>query len=800
MAHTSSDFSWGLSQRFSRSCIATFAFLTLAFLLVCWTIWRILFVGIRCVLEIIPEIGHPDVTPTMRFRDFMYRCLWHALLVVATSTVGNLTTATSALAPTLVPTLVPLLQRSTTQSFVSAGDAVVKPIAAPMHNKLDSLKRQLALATADTARVRLLNDIAALLRNSQYDSALVYAEQARTLARTLGMQHQEALALLSLGVVRIYQGQYSLAIELHLQAQHVAEQINDKESIAYVLNNLGYMYKSQRQLDSALSYFQRSYTILEHIKDYDAMAMAAGNISDVLQLRNRPAEAIDFARKALAISRQGAQVFIVSLSQYHLGVAFGKASLYDSAAYFTRQALQAFEQSHETKYIAKSLAHLAWLSLQQQKVNEALRYAQQGIEAAERLPTQDELRSLKVILTDIYAAQGRYREALAEHREAAALQDSLQTTDINQRIQALEILYRSNEQAQQLALAAQQRDNQLLLRNALLGGLILVCALCLLAINRYRLKARSEQALQNINTELRRQQEQLEQQARQIQEVNVELATKNLELNLVNEHLEHSNQKLTALDAEKNNLLSLVAHDLKNPLAGITLGASTLRRQGHTISPERLAALSEGILTSAQRMATLVDNLLDLNALETGSLRLTPTPLELAPLAASIVEQHEFYAASKSITLHFSASPSPLESSHLTHSNSQCPEYRVIADRNAVLQIMDNLVSNAIKYSPTHKQVFVNVTATPEHTRFEVRDQGPGISDDDKELLFRKFTRLSARPTAGEQSSGLGLSIVKKLTEAMKGKVWCESTVGLGTTFIVEFPTLSHIGTESQIA
>ena len=105
------------------------------------------------------------------------------------------------------------------------------------------------------------------------------------------------------------------------------------------------------------------------------------------------------------------------------------------------------------------------------------------------------------------------------------------------------------------------------------------------------------------------------------------------------------------------------------------------------------------------------------------------------------------------------------------------------------MQVLENLVSNAVKYSPPGKNIFVRLKRHAEAVRVEVQDEGPGLSAEDQKKLFGKFARLSAKPTGGEHSTGLGLSIVKKMVEAMNGRVWCESELGRGATFIVEFPT-----------
>ena len=114
------------------------------------------------------------------------------------------------------------------------------------------------------------------------------------------------------------------------------------------------------------------------------------------------------------------------------------------------------------------------------------------------------------------------------------------------------------------------------------------------------------------------------------------------------------------------------------------------------------------------------------------------------------------------------------------------------------MQIIDNLVSNAVKYSPPGKNIYVQVRQFEGGVRGEVRDEGPGISAEDQKRLFGKFARLSAQPTAGEHSTGLGLAIVKRLVESMKGKVWRESEIGRGAAFIVEF-SLAAVETPTTV-
>jgi signal transduction histidine kinase len=141
-----------------------------------------------------------------------------------------------------------------------------------------------------------------------------------------------------------------------------------------------------------------------------------------------------------------------------------------------------------------------------------------------------------------------------------------------------------------------------------------------------------------------------------------------------------------------------------------------------------------------------------------------------------VVEEYREVAAKKHITLHYT--------------NMAAHNIHIQADKGRLHEILENLLSNAVKYSPFDANVRICVEPSSSKVRVMIADEGPGLSNADKEMLFGKFARLSAKPTAGEHSTGLGLSIVKKLVEMMHGKVWCESELGKGATFIVEFPRL----------
>jgi signal transduction histidine kinase/ligand-binding sensor domain-containing protein len=237
--------------------------------------------------------------------------------------------------------------------------------------------------------------------------------------------------------------------------------------------------------------------------------------------------------------------------------------------------------------------------------------------------------------------------------------------------------------------------------------------------------------------------------------------------------LREKNAALTQVNSEKNEFLGIAAHDLKNPLGAIRGFAEMLEEDAADMPQEEVVDTAGKIKKSANLMFDLVSNLLDVNRIEQGKMDLTLVPCDLWDTVRQAVESYRQRALAKQIGLHFEESNRPP---------------MVAADATQLVQIMDNLVSNAVKYSPSGKNIYVRVYQVDNRVRAEVKDEGPGISSEDQKRLFGKFARLSARPTAGEHSTGLGLAIVKRLVESMMGQVWCESHPGQGAAFIVELP------------
>lgn len=230
-----------------------------------------------------------------------------------------------------------------------------------------------------------------------------------------------------------------------------------------------------------------------------------------------------------------------------------------------------------------------------------------------------------------------------------------------------------------------------------------------------------------------------------------------------------ANERLVHLNNEKNEFLGMAAHDLRNPLT-VILGSAEMGNMTH--DEEKVRQLLKNISGAATRMHNMIKDLLDVNAIEQGKFTSKIEACDIRILVEHSVENNRLAAAKKSIEIRVGASEGLWAK----------------ADSAATLQILDNLISNALKYSAPNTTTHVHTLPEKDYILISVRDEGPGISEDDQKKLFQKFTRLSARPTAGESSTGLGLAIVKKLAEAMSGTIQCHSAPGAGSTFTLRLP------------
>ncbi len=696
---------------------------------------------------------------------------------------------------------------------------------------IDSLKRELSTVQGEK-RVQTLNSLCWEYRTFDQNRAIEYGLQALGLAEQLQFKRGMASALNNLGIVYRRRGNYPQALDYHLKALKISEENKDSADIGQALNRIGLIYQGQGNFSSALEYFQRSREVYSKTGELHGVGNAMTNIGEIYSRQANYSLALEYLVKSQAIHEGTNDLDGVAESGLEIGMVYGKQGNTALALDYFQQALKIYERIGNRSGIAQTLSAIGAVYAQTGNLRQAEDYAKRSYTFASEIGEIEWMKQASKTLSTIFTAKKDFRTALDYQLTYSRLKDSTTGEESVRKIADLEAMLASEKRQAQIELLTKESQIQQLIRNSLAVGLVLVFVIAYVLFRSNHQQKKANQLLSRQNEEILRQQKMLEEQASEIQLANTELHEANinlkrqqdvleeqtreielannelLELNvnlehnqkilgdqasqieLANNELQERNTQLKAVNEQMNEFLGIAAHDLKNPLASIVMSSSAIRRYyGDRMSKEEMLDNLAGIEIVAERMRLIIHNLLELNSIESGNLRVASEPVSPGEITEKVVEDWSPKAANKNITIRF---------------DNQAPDKFFMGDPNILYQILENLVSNAVKYSPSMRSVWVRVVASEvsalggspqngiqHYIRMEIQDEGPGLSADDKSKLFSKFARLSAQPTGGEHSTGLGLSIVKKLVEAMHGRVWCESKLGKGSTFIVEMPVAS---------
>ncbi|MCS7012085.1 MAG: tetratricopeptide repeat protein [Chloroherpetonaceae bacterium] len=597
------------------------------------------------------------------------------------------------------------------------------------------MERQLQAASSNAAKVDVLNAFSWEMKDSDPRRALALAEEAYQLAQADKYAKGVAYSLRNRSACCAMLSRYNEALTLSLEALEHLDALGDKEGKASVFSTLGVVYTDISDYEKALYYYDQSLKIYEQIGDKNGEMMTTMNIGSIYQQLGDFNHALGYFLESLSVNRTLENSSIEASALNHIGevyMAMGKPN----------QALEYFEKSLAVAQTANlrhtetvAMLNLGKAYLAANDPENGLSYMMQSVQFARELGDRRiEAESLACIgslyrgLNDFQKAELRYQQALniaqeigakdLEYAYHLALSEIYETTgDFRQSLEHYKAFHQVKE-----AVFGEEASKRL--RR--------------IAIEREVEKAQREAELVRL---------------------------RNLELAKANKALEEANQL-------KTELLSIAAHDLKNPLFSIMTFADMLLDPTSPASDKQTQFLSL-IKDLAYRMHHIISDLLNSMSIESGRIKLNLHLFDLGQLSALMAAISTARAEQKGQTI-------------TTDIEQGC---YVRADEERVKEVMDNLLSNAIKYSPHGRSIAVRVYRKEKWIVFEVKDEGLGFSADEKDKLFKRFQRLTAKPTGGESSTGLGLAIVKQLVEMHGGKVWAHSDgIGKGSTFAFELP------------
>lgn len=664
---------------------------------------------------------------------------------------------------------------------------------------IDSLKQKLQ-TTDELNQFDILNAIGFEYRYSYPDSTIHYCTQAYELGKKIRLKKNLSRPLSFLGLAYTNRGDYKKSLEYHELAIQIATEQNDSIQLGHSYNNLGRMFFDGGDWVRAFTNFLSSKEIFESLNDKSGMAYVYRSLASLYKAQDDFEKAVEMSEKAFQLRKDigDKRGIISSLIEFGL--------LYQSNG----NTVQALDKFNQADLLAKSIndkvttAELAMaiaeIQLAESEFDQALENANRVLATISEITNQklfiraylikgkyfiyklqyvQALALLERVLTEsrasgniiyeleslelgalCYQKLGRIDRAEHYRNDFALLDEKTKNTDLLREIDRLQFqLMIEKIETENKSLKTAQLNNEALIAKQRFQNTVLliivsfsiIISIILILYNRKR----------NItNLKLSQQNEKISNQQKVISQANEVLMARNQELNQLN--------------SEKDSLMSIVAHDLKAPLNQITGLARLLQMEGG-LSSQQVEYLGM-MIASTKSGSDLITDLLDVNYLNERDHKPAIERIDLKSLIESRINSHKISIDFKAIQIDFSSSP-------ITEFYS-VPDY--------LNRIVDNLLSNAIKFSNRQSQVTIQSMVENGWAVISIKDNGPGFTEEDKQYVFQRFKKLSARPTAGESSNGLGLAIVKTLVERLQGEIKLNSRPGEGAEFIVRIPSANQ--------
>jgi signal transduction histidine kinase/Tfp pilus assembly protein PilF len=574
-----------------------------------------------------------------------------------------------------------------------------------------------------------------------YDSARLYFERAHKLAITLNDPALIADNLNAIGTTHQHQGNLTQAVKIYLEALHTAESSGSKKQTANTFNNLGFIYKIQKEYDQALLHFKKALTIREEIGDMAGVAGAYNNIGLIYMENEKYDSARGWYLKSMAILNEEDHPREIAMVYNNIGVTFENQGLLPEGRSYYMRSLAIKMKLNDQRGLASTYGNLGDNLLEDKNPKEAIRYATMSRNLAAKTQSLEYMITATKILALAHAELGQYKEAFEYHVEHKSLQDSLYNETKSLHIREMTTKYnmtRKEQENKSLKTAATLTESLVNKQQTIIFAVALVLGVVLLLLTFLF---------------------QLYQKSRSLASA---LAVQKLEV-------ENTNAQLEDVLQEKNNVLNIMAHDLRSPMNKV-VGLTQLIALEGPVTPQQQQCLTL-ISNVADQGRKIIGDLLLVN--REGSSKIHITTFSLTDFLQEIIHQFAPESERKRIRLHLD-----VPEKNLT----------ITSDKDSLLRLLDNLISNAIKFSPPGKNIIVKAETEEQVIKLSVSDQGPGFSKEDKKDLFKKFKRLSALPTGGESSTGLGLAIVKQLVDQLGGEITLISEPASGATFEVVLP------------
>lgn len=615
---------------------------------------------------------------------------------------------------------------------------------------IDSLRAKLKNYTgtqdyySDTAKVHLLNKLADAFRYINADSSLQFSKQAIALANKSDYFEGKAVGLYILGSTQYVMGNYFASLESATQLANISNKKNYQKGIANAYHLRGLVFLTQDEFADAIVDFEKSLKVSLRLRDKVKLAKIYFNLGICYDEMRKPEKAFNYLAKGMEVSKDINDEHMMSMTYNRMGETYFRMGDNTNALLYHQKVINAkYQDNWENAFAYSGLAQ-AQLALKQ--YNQAIINAQKSTGLARQVGSLwDEVRALR-ILSKAQAATGNYRAAYNSNVLMNKLDDSLSNENRQQKIDYLQLrqqrsdnlrLVRENE------IHEQKSDfNRLLITGI---GLLAICiSIFAVAISRSNTHKTS---------------------------LNKKLERRNKSIALQKDEIALQNEKLDKLNETKNQLFSVISHDLRGPFASM-LQTMELIRTGDVDAEEREMILDR-FYRQVSQITGMVNNLLVWANSQLKGIKSEAAIIDAVTVVNETLVISGFLADDKSISI-------------IHHNSKLMP---VFADPDHVRIIVQNIIGNAVKFTPKGGKVTIDHTENDKYAIIRIQDTGIGITPEKMHKLFKTVGKgISGYGTNNEMGSGIGLLLIKQFADVNHGEIKIHSEPGAGTQVMVYLP------------
>lgn len=592
----------------------------------------------------------------------------------------------------------------------------------------------LLFAQSDTQAIKNLYDRVLDFDDSKLDSFDHYTHLIEKRSKELGFDKGEILSVRLKGIKAELSGDYKSAINYYLRCLDLSRQSNLSAYETSALSDLGFIYTNIKNPQKAKEYYQLAAEL--SIKRNEAASIITNftNLGAICNQLDQEDSALYYLNKASAMAVLFPEYGDLTFLRNNIGNAWFKKKEWEKALYYFRMNLQENTARNDKDQLWYDVLNMGDVFIELKKYDSARIFLANAMELAKELGSKRKEADVFSLYSKYYSRIKNFEAAFEALQQWNKFDTSVVNQETRQTIIEMEERFHAREREQQNKLLLTQIEAEKLRTRQLLIWILAIGGIAVLTTYFFFLIRKKNSILEQNNSLIQQQ-----------------------------------NTKLANLNAEKNSLISIVSHDLGTPFASIRMWNQLLEADRHALSLDQQKAV-ERIKTSLDSGEALIRNILDVEKEEINERTIHLEPVNIPELIKATIEDHAAKAEKKKIAIHYLQEHDVLS---------------IITDKQLLKRVFDNLLSNAIKFSPSGRNIYIEFSGTNEKAIVCFRDEGPGIPEVELKTLFSKYGKTSIRPTAGEPSTGLGLSIVKRIMQELNGEINCDSEEGKGSSFTV---------------